>query len=314
MFVVTAFRGRYIGSDTPSYIDYYISTLFVDLNIMFEERMENGYKILLKILQHINNDPYTFIIFTAFFVCLSLGIYIYKYSSNQSLALLFYTTLGLFTFNLSGARQGIAMAICLFSFKYIVERRLIKFLLVVILAHYFHVSALFFIPAYFVANLKINLKNTAFVFIAFGFFVYFGEAFLLNISELSDYQQYSQLEGNSGGIIFFVIILIITVLSIIYQKQLLKLNPLNKIFINLNYVSFILWGLRILSRTAERASFYYLFTTVILIDQMITSIDDEATRKTIHFLAVSLSIVLFIYRMNGNPIYTPYYFFWASRY
>ncbi len=83
---------------------------------------------------------------------------IYKFSPYPLLALLIYYITYYFFQEFGHIRQGVAVAICFFSFRYITERSLIKFLICIFIAYLFHRSALFFSLAYFIAPLKINTR------------------------------------------------------------------------------------------------------------------------------------------------------------
>lgn len=83
---------------------------------------------------------------------------IYKFSPYPLLALLLYYITYYFFQEYGHIRQGVAIAICFFSFRYITDRKLLKFALCIFIAYLFHRSALFFSFAYFIAPLKINTR------------------------------------------------------------------------------------------------------------------------------------------------------------
>lgn len=56
-------------------------------------------------------------------------------------------------------RTNIAYAICLLSLRWIEEKKLVRFLLMVALATMFHFTAIIFIPAYFIYHKKLNTKR-----------------------------------------------------------------------------------------------------------------------------------------------------------
>jgi hypothetical protein len=310
IFILMTLKGKSVGADTLDYYEYFKITRNLSLSKMFENRQEAGYQILVKALNTVFTDPQILFIITGLFFCISIGVFVYKFSKNQTVAVVFYITLGLFAFMMTGLRQGIAMCICLYSFSYIKEKKIFQFLLLIWLAYYFHTSALFFIPAYFIANMKVDIKNFLIFILIFGFVMYFGEGLLIKIAVSTDYEQYAQIERTTNGQIFFAIVAIITFFSLIYQKKILALNPYNYIFINLNYLNLMLWGLRLISRVAERPSLYYMFATVILFEQLVSSIDEISMRRTFYYGAIGLSLVLFFYRLNTNLMIVPYRFFW----
>ena len=68
------------------------------------------------------------------------------------------------TIEFSLLRQAIAAAICFYSFRYIEEKKLVKYVLLIVLAMSFHRSAIVMLPLYFL--LRIRFSNKVLVIIA----------------------------------------------------------------------------------------------------------------------------------------------------
>ena len=109
-----------------------------------------------------------------------------KEKISISVAVLAYMTI-LFGISLNIMRQAIAMGIAIFSYSFIKERKLIKFIVTIALASCFHITALIFLPLYFIFGLNnkkegLVLKFTIIVlliiFIAFFYDIF---SFLLGI-------------------------------------------------------------------------------------------------------------------------------------
>ena len=79
-------------------------------------------------------------------------IYYYKLEHHRFFcAWLYFSTIFVF-YDMGVVRQGISIGILYYSIKYIEERKKGKFFLLVLLATMFHVSAVFFIPMYWMKN------------------------------------------------------------------------------------------------------------------------------------------------------------------
>ncbi len=81
------------------------------------------------------------------------------YSANVSISYIALITLGLFGFSLSGLRQMIAFSVILFAYPYLREHKLIKFMLMVLIAGLFHSSAWICIFMYPIYRFKANTRN-----------------------------------------------------------------------------------------------------------------------------------------------------------
>ena len=307
VFVLLAFKSTSVGTDSLNYYEYFDVVKYSTLDELFQMRNEKGYQLLMKIITSVFSDPQWQFIIVGFFITIAVGIFVYKYSKEPTLSILFYMTFGLFAFNLTGLRQSLAMATCLFAFKYICERKLVKFFLVIIIATTFHTSAVFFIPAYFIAYRKINKVNIFINLIIFVLIVFNAEQLMLLVTTL--FATEYGIEQTDSGMTFFIIMLIITIVSLLLKKELLELNPNNLLFINLNFITAAFWGLRLISRTAERPAMFYMFASVILLEQILVAVKDRQVKQLMTIAAMSLSCALFIYRLFGNESIYPYSFF-----
>ena len=159
-------RGNSSG-DYTNYITYGQKIMtFSDVIYCPGFPMEMGYRFF-SWLVNIFHLPVQFVILAMNAV--SIGcIYkaIKKYSYDIKLSLLLFLPF-FFQYDMHAARTASAMGIIVLSISYILERKLIKFLLLVALAAMFHTEAVIFIPMYFLWNVKINT--------AIGFVILFAE-------------------------------------------------------------------------------------------------------------------------------------------
>ncbi|MEX2594827.1 MAG: EpsG family protein [Anditalea sp.] len=149
LLIIFGFRYGF-GIDYHSYIG-----IFDRLgNNWSKENLEPGFYYLNVIIKALGGGPYV-LIFVSFFLCL---LFLHKAIKDNSdfpeISYLVFFSSGLIFFYTSGIRQAIALSMCFFSYKYIVEKSFWKFLAMVLLASSFHITALLFIPVYFFANLR----------------------------------------------------------------------------------------------------------------------------------------------------------------
>lgn len=297
------------GPDYSAYALHFLNAQDKTILEMASYKGEIGFHTLTKALTFFTDDALWFFVAVAVIVLVSVAIFLQRNSFNKHLALYFYFTLGLFAFSMAGIRQTLAMAICLFAYEEIKKQRLLRFLLIISVAFLFHQSAVFFIPAYFIGRVKWNIITGVGIF-SVVILSLFSFEMLINIANTVLGYSY-ELENSDTGIIYFFLILCITLFSIQYRKQLISMSQHNQIFINLQIFVLYLWILRLLSRTAERPAFYYLFATVIILEQTISSIKDKKLRLIVYIGAIILATILFLYRAERDPNLTPYYFIWG---
>jgi hypothetical protein len=118
--------------------------------------LEIGYYFLNRIALFFSRDYLGIFIITSFLFCFFMYKAIYRESDNPpySIVLLLITTC--YFFSMNGIRQAIAMAMFFYSIKYLKSREFKKYILIILLAATIHLSALIFIPTYFICKLRIK--------------------------------------------------------------------------------------------------------------------------------------------------------------
>ena len=127
---------------------------------------EPGIRFLSKITRDIS-DSGTGLIFLSSLI--TVGIYclmIYRHSAMYLVSMLVFLFLGDWAGSFNGVRQYLAAAVLFAGHRFIVKRRIISYLLVVLLASLFHRTALVMIIPYFLFTRKPDL--TQFILLAAG--------------------------------------------------------------------------------------------------------------------------------------------------
>jgi hypothetical protein len=169
LFTLLALRYR-VGADYSLYSNIYVAISHYG----FSEPVPSGYTAWLG-----NGFVYVCKFITLFFkdnflwyhaVLAAVSIFflytaIFINSKMPTLSLFIYLCDGYYYQLFNQSRQGLAILIAFFSYKYILENRFIPFALIVSSASLIHPSAFIFLPAFFLAKKKFNTK-TILIFIA----------------------------------------------------------------------------------------------------------------------------------------------------
>lgn len=164
MIVFSGFR-YFVGADYPIYRNLYsgfsLYTTYKDvldkaLFIPTSEQIEWIYVLLNKILFDIGS-PFYMVTFVMVLMSISLKFTtIYQNLAYPVLGAFMYF-MPLYFFEDSGQiRQGMGVAICVFSYRYIKARNLPMFLLMMYIALGFHKTAVVFLPAYWIVKIPMN--------------------------------------------------------------------------------------------------------------------------------------------------------------
>ena len=153
LFVVMAFRdARLVGNDSAT--SYYIE--FLGIKQAKLSWPNPGLPMVMKAVRHFTGDYQWVIIITAVWVCFAYYRLLIKHSENGFISVMWFMGMLFYTFLFSALKQAWAMAFLCYAFDAIVEKKPIRFLLLVGLAVVFHFPALVFLPAFWIAKLKIN--------------------------------------------------------------------------------------------------------------------------------------------------------------
>ena len=156
MFVLCGMRDVYnIGIDSAS---SYVS-IFRGLGEMdwkdIPQGNNMGFTYLLKLCHTLTGGDYQrfYMLYTAFFMVI-FGRFVSKYSPNPVQSFCYFWGLLCYIFLFDGLKQGIAMGFITLAFDAIVEKKPLRFTLLVSIAWWFHAPALVFAPAYLIAMMK----------------------------------------------------------------------------------------------------------------------------------------------------------------
>lgn len=160
LIFLSGFR-YYYGADYQPYIEIFKDSkrYYITYSSILNGDIEPGYLFLNKIINE-NNLPFYYVTFAMALMSISLKTYVFKEYSPYPLAslLLFFSPVYFFE-DVGQIRQGLTVGICAFSVKFIIEKKLIYFLITVFIAYQFHSTAMVFLLAYIVGNLNLNSKH-----------------------------------------------------------------------------------------------------------------------------------------------------------
>jgi hypothetical protein len=297
-------RSNLVGTDSIVYADPFISNIrftFADFN----PDIEFGYQILsFLILSFTKNYAFLFLI-TAFFIVFSYLCILRKVSKDYLFSVFLYITLGVYTFFFNGLRQGLAMAIFAMATPALINRKPIKYILIVLLASLFHVSALIMIPFYFIINLKVKLEIKAISVFLFSFWVSkFAIQFLSSSNDR--YEHYTQVSENAGG---YWTLLFYFILGIFFYIFGLKIRNINSEYYILE--QFFICGLALVFPLAllgtdpsgpQRLLYYFAWFVVLLLPFVLNKINSIFVK----LLAILLFLLYFFLTTSRFADLNPY--------
>jgi len=218
--------------------------------------------------------------------------------------------LGLFTFifllttfttSLNIMRQGIAIAFTFLASQYIFERKPIKFAIWIVVAMLFHLSAIIFVPAYFLyADDKLfNIKRGA-ILIAVIIAVVYASSLIESLSTIESvgkYAVYSEADdrAKNRSLILSIVLLIIYLAR---AKKMQKLDGTAYTYLILFIISVIIETTGSFTPFIKRSGMYFSIYNIALACQWIKTFDlsNRAFAKAfiIAFFVVKFTISVYV--------------------
>lgn len=328
--IMAALRAKTVGNDTSNYL-YFFDNLSMGKDLS-ASRFEIGYVYLNKLLIFFTSQSQVLLIVSSIFTMYGFARIIYKYSTSPGLSVFLFFTLGYFGMTMNTIRQNIALVFILFAYDFLRERKLLKFVLLVVSATLFHRTALLFLIAYPVTKAKFNFKVIlATVFGSVLGCILFPQLLRLLFNVFPMYQYYIGSDYLNGDVRLATVLNILAVLSIIifgiytgYHKPSVVYgvqgNSKVEGFINDGKIMLMLlvvgiW-IEVISLNFNllgRVSDYFLVFSILYFPNAIKCINNQKLRIFIIYLVAVLFFVyrtvIQLYRPEWNLIY-PYKFFW----
>lgn len=323
LILQSGLRNVTVGADTYVYYQYFLEiqtkswdSIIQNFTNVYTHGIgkDPGYLVFEKVVS-IFSDSYQFFLFIiAILFFTALGNFLLKNTQRLNdviLAYIIYAILFYGFFSITGHRQTIATALCLFAFEYIKKRKLISFLIIILIAVTIHKSSLLFIPFYFIAHIK---KTKYFNLIILMLF----PLFMLNRNIISQYfktiaglEEYGEYEA-AGTFTFTFLFLLITIVALLRSKIIIHQNhPYAYFAFNAFAIALLFIPLTWVNPSAMRVVQYFSIFMLLLIPQIIHSFSVHSKKIAfdIRVFTIIILIVLMVKVFSNIP---PYAFFWED--
>lgn len=348
LFVVMAFRhAEKIGVDSAT--SYYNAYTNIEKEII--KWPNPGLQMIMKLLHSVNADYQWVIVITAAWVCFAYYRLLVKYSENGFISVMWFLGMLFYSFLFSALKQAWAMAFLCFAFDAVFKRKPIRFLLFVGLAVIFHFPALIFLPAYFVARLRIN-KSFPILMFSILVVVFVFRQQILNLM-VSSYENHEGDYSSDAQFLGTKFIFMGLMLAYGFYQYLSNNNPAihkRTIFPSLLYymgIAAVIQTFCFYSNNFERLADYYYQFSILFVPLMLSgeahalnsiggtdsmsvndspnlsisfekkritnySANDISINTVLSFIITVFCVWRYISTLLNDPFYSPFFFFWQG--
>lgn len=323
LWLVLALRSPYCGIDLVTGVsgssNYYNMFVKASSSSFFEilsgelssiSSMERGWLLYCMLASYISSYFQVFLAITALIQLILIGFIIYKYSTDIILSYIVYFCFGLYIMSFSGIRQSTAFAITFFSVHFLLNKENIKFILTVLLAASIHNSALIFLLAFPLYNMRFTSANSRIAIIGVFFLLPFLSAIINTVVPFVFGSRYNNYQDTGGAITLFLLYVIIYILSL----KILIENQKDNLIRGLIVMAVACQSLgSIGSGAITRIGFYFTIFFTLLFPELVNVYSTNKNKSIMTFF-MSLLLFVFFYWTNkdGYLDVIPYYFFWEN--
>ena len=277
---------------------------------------------VMKLFREATGGTYEgFIQFSSVFTMVAFGVFIYRFSPSPIQSILMHFGLLFYNFHFSGLKQSLAMSVLLFSLAAIRDKRPVRFVMLVLLASMFHFPAIVFLPAYWIANMRVGRRYL--IVLALAFLV----TYLLR-NQLVDWMTDAYSTTINSGTARFIGNKVVVMIGILVMAVVIRPpDPDDRIysgFLMLLGVASVIQTFAGYNNTFERLADYYFQTAVILIPmifepvklkrQYLTSDSLALARQVMPYLVCAFAIWRFWNVANSTSSHlSPYQFYFERK-
>ena len=318
--LISGLRANSVGADTVNYMTLFeehrnwswpkvltgLFTNFLSSAGSGTSDYEPGYILLEKIIGSFTSNQVLYKMIIAIIFMSAFGYYIYHNSVDPCLSFVIYDGLFYNMFSLTGYRQTVSVAIAvLYGYKFIKSRKLIPFIVTVLVAALFHRSILIMLPFYFLANKKQTIRyvgGAAAVVVAM---IVFRNPLFNFVKVMVGYEQYSGTYGFAQQT--FVLLLVVLTATIYYFKdQILAYNETAVQYYNGLILAWTMVPFAIVSPTSMRLVYNFAFVLVLIVPTLVSSFRKPGNRYLVYW-AIVLLFGYFIFTRSPS-----YMFYWQE--
>jgi hypothetical protein len=166
LWLLLSLRNLEFGSDVAGYVRAYRALENFEMGNLYGGALgvyskDPTFWVIAKMFHSVGASPRVWIAVISGLLCLALGRLIYRYSPHPFLSFTIAISLDLLFVSVSGLRQSVAISFILLAYPSLRDRRLARFVLLVLVGSLFHSSALVFLLAYPIAWMALGWGQAA---------------------------------------------------------------------------------------------------------------------------------------------------------
>lgn len=313
--LLVMFRHTSVGSDTINYINHFSVYSKIDWTEIGNQIHEIGYVFSIRLISSIFNNYRFFFVLAALAVSAMIYPTYIRLCRDTSLTIILFGFMSTFVLMFSGIRQMLTIAIGFIAYEFARQKRLVPFMVVVLIAMSFHISAFMIAFMYPLYHARITKKwlygvITALILV----FVFNKQIFSILSIILARNERYNFVTTSTGAYATLVLFIVFGAFSfLIPDEDYLDDETIGQR--NFLLLAIVIQMFAPLHSLAMRMNYYYIVFIPLLIPKIIQNRSEKWGQVAVigrHIMVVFFLIYFFVnaYTSTSNLHVFPYRFFW----
>lgn len=308
IFLLYVLRDSHIGADTIGYVSNFQGITGNLIEVWQNADKEPGFLVYTRLVSLLSRNYTVYFFITGLLIFVPIYFFSVNYPQNPYVFIFLFITLGYYSFIETGMRQAIAMSICLTSYGAIKKKNLINIIrtvLTITIAYFFHKSAVIFVLLFILSFLP-DSDISKILYLVITIVLASGFSFFQDL--FNEWVGYSyEIEETGNGYIFLLVILGLYIISAVWGKKDIDVD-VNRLIANSASLTVVMWVLRLISRTAERISYYFILGHFAYATKIFAFNKHSKDMLILRLGIIFICIALFVYR----NVDAKYAFFWQG--
>ena len=321
LFLLSACRLN-VGNDYAKYVEF-MHLVNCDAYVPTEV----GFNLMVKLIYGLSGYENFLLVFAFYSLVTALFFLLAMYGQSDEFGLTFFLfmTLGYYFQTFSTVRYYLALAVALYSMKFVLRKQWGRFVVLILLGATFHKSLLVVLPLYFLASLPWKKWQLALAAAFCTTFLFLQDFYLKLVVFL--YPTYEDTEYLEGGTSYISILRCVAVLvfagivyllrqrekqagikndgSVINREEELWWNKRFSFYFYLNLGALVLYVFCSFLPIISRIGYYLMVSQILFLPMLLKSISDKKWRRVFRagiLLAAVLYFAVYLKRASGDGI------------
>lgn len=278
---------------------------FLENNNLLKVGSNSLFQLYMSIVHNFTSNYHVFFFFPAFFNSIAVIKFFKRYSANTSFSLLIFYSIGTYVMYIAAVKQSVAVGVLLLALPYAIDKKYVKYYLLVFAAMLFHTHAFVFLAVPFFFGKpwgKVTWILLIAVFFSMATYdVTFGTLMNTALSLGINIVDWELFDGRSINPIRVVLYWIPAIFALVFRGRLFSDSTRTEnLFANLSIgAAFVITiGLRQGANLFARMAAYYEIAVGITLPWMLNKLFTKRSAQFVTTIAIVLYFVYFLYEFG----------------